>query len=100
MSPLEEALTTTNARIAVLLAQDQPVLDPLFDAFAQVTPFLPCADPSPEQRAALRSYRQNLEALQAAIPELTVRLRSKRTSVLAKLNGLKAARAYQDCVQF
>jgi hypothetical protein len=100
MSPLEKALAKASRRIADFLAQDLPTLGPVSQALSQAASFLPCTDPSPEQRAALREYRKSLEALQAGIPDVTGRLQSKRTSVLAKLKNLKAARAYQESTQF
>jgi hypothetical protein len=100
MSPLEEALTTTNTRIAAFLAQELPALGPVFQALSQVAPFLPVRDPSPEQRAALREYRKSLEGLQAGLPQVTSRLQSKRVAVLAKMKNLKAARAYQESLTF
>jgi hypothetical protein len=100
MSPLEEILAKASTRIADFLAQDLPALGPVFQALSQVAPFLPCPDPSPEQRAALREYRKSLEALQAGLPQVTGRLQRKRISVLAKLKSVKAARAYQEATQF
>jgi len=100
MSALEEALAKAKTRITAFLAHDLPTVGPVFQALSQVAPFLPCPDPSPEQRAALREYRRSLEALQAEIPQVTRRLQSKRISVLAKLKSVKAARAYQEATQF
>jgi hypothetical protein len=96
----DEALQEANARITAFLTQEQPAIKPVLEAFVCVTPFLPCPNPTVQQRTALQEYRQNLLALQQGIPPLKDRLLAKRSMLMTKQRGLTAARAYQQSTAF
>ncbi|GEM_PF-5483999 len=96
MSPLEGAIASANRKIAAFLEAECPTLPPVRDGLAGVAPFLPCTDPTDQERAALQEYRQNLQALQAGIERLGDRLLERRAAVAGKLRRVKVARTYQQ----
>jgi hypothetical protein len=98
MSPLETALADASTRIGIFLKREKPALDPLFTALGQVDPFLPVAEPTAEEKAALAEYKKMLEQLQPALDRMAGRLWSERTSLQAQSNRLKVLRTYTSPV--
>ena len=96
MTPLETVLAEATTRIGVFLKREKPALDPLFEALGHVAPFLPAAEPTPGEKAALTEYRQMLEQLQPALDRLVGRLWSERTSLQEQSNRLKVLRTYSN----
>jgi len=96
MTPLETALADASMRIGVFLKREKPALDPLFVALGQVEPFLPVAEPTPEEKAALADYKKMLEQLQPALERMAGRLWSQRTVLQAQSSRLKVLRSYTN----
>jgi hypothetical protein len=97
---LDQTLQDATAQITAFLTTEQPAIAPVREALARVAPFLPCANPTSQQKDALQQYRKNLEALQQGLPQLTERLLVKRAALMAKQRRLNAARAYQQSATF
>jgi len=98
MTPLETALAEASTRIGVFLKRERPALDPLFAALGQVEPFLPVAEPTSEEKAALAEYKTMLEQLQPALDRLAGRLWSERNALQSQSNRLKVLRTYTSQV--